>query len=177
MTATDPSDLARTAYDRVRHALRWALRYHEGRAEMNAAEHCEEPADRPLLAALRDAASALTAHLRPETLSNLREIPAAGPAKTLTWREAYERELVRARSLDVWHTMLMDLDRCEHGRHEGDVCSGCGGPSLGNPILIGAHPRPDVFPAIVRQVGYSIDGRPLLVPSRESKHNPDAWTS
>lgn len=27
--------------------------------------------------------------------------------------------------------LVADLDRCEHGRHEGDVCSGCGGPSHG----------------------------------------------
>jgi hypothetical protein len=31
--------------------------------------------------------------------------------------------------------VLSDLDRCNHGRHEGDACGGCGDRSLGNPKM------------------------------------------
>lgn len=41
--------------------------------------------------------------------------------------EEEEKELRLARRI------LNDLDRCEHGRHEGDYCASCGGPSKGNP--------------------------------------------
>src|SRR6266536_3282851 len=40
---------------------------------------------------------------------------------------AAERLATRLRSL------VGNLDRCEHGRHVGDICSGCDGPSHGNP--------------------------------------------
>lgn len=62
--------------------------------------------------------------------------------------------------------ILTDLDRCEHGRHEGDVCAGCGGPSLGNPSW-----RTGSI------VGYGIAGEddPIVVPERADKYNARAW--
>jgi hypothetical protein len=60
--------------------------------------------------------------------------------------------------------VLADLDRCAHGRHEGDVCGDCGGPSKGNDHL----PRGTV-------IGYDIGGRPVVMPDREHKHDPQAW--
>jgi hypothetical protein len=54
--------------------------------------------------------------------------------------------------------ILTDLDRCEHGRHEGDDCNQCGGPSTGNPI-----PEDD------RIIGYDISGRSIVVPKRGEK--------
>lgn len=52
--------------------------------------------------------------------------------------------------------MLQDLDRCEHGRHEGDNCNGCdGGVSTGNPV-----PESD------RIIGFDISGRAIWVPRR-----------
>lgn len=52
--------------------------------------------------------------------------------------------------------LLTDLDRCEHGRHIGDVCGGaggCNGPSHGNPFL-----------ATGQRIGTSLAGRPYTVP-------------
>lgn len=60
--------------------------------------------------------------------------------------------------------ILADLDRCPHGRHEGDNCFGCGGPSVGNP-----HIRPgDV-------IGYGLDGVRIVMPARGDKHAPERW--
>jgi hypothetical protein len=52
----------------------------------------------------------------------------------------------RAKMNFNWETLVVDLDRCPHGRHMGDVCGGWRGPgpydggcfrgvSLGNPLL------------------------------------------
>lgn len=55
--------------------------------------------------------------------------------------------------------LLMDLDRCEHGRHEGDPCAGgCpGGYSLGNPYM-GDGADDD------RQIGFDLVGNPIRIP-------------
>lgn len=47
-----------------------------------------------------------------------------------------EREGLRLRVglLNDFAVLVSDLDRCPHGRHKGDVCGGCNGPSLGNPL-------------------------------------------
>lgn len=66
--------------------------------------------------------------------------------------------------------ILTDLNRCEHGRHEGDICSGvsgCNGPSHGNPIAARNG----------RQIGYNISGRPLCIPDRWKLNDPEAWVS
>lgn len=60
--------------------------------------------------------------------------------------------------------VLVDLDRCEHGRHEGDDCGSCGGRSHGNPN-VGAD----------RVIGYGRLGQPMFLPHRDRKHEPAAW--
>ncbi len=60
--------------------------------------------------------------------------------------------------------VLADLDRCVHGRHEGDVCGDCGGPSKGN-----HHLRPGTV------IGYDIGGKTIVMPDREYRHDPEAW--
>lgn len=60
--------------------------------------------------------------------------------------------------------VLGELDRCEHGRHEGDECGDCGGRSQGNP-----HMRPGIV------IGYSLRRGNIVMPSRADKHDPDAW--
>ena len=74
-------------------------------------------------------------------------------------------------------TILSDLDRCPHGRHVGDVCSGWRGPgpydggcqgsvSLGNPLLLpGAIIGTSIHQAFVIRV-------PL---DRNDRHNAKAW--
>jgi hypothetical protein len=64
----------------------------------------------------------------------------------------------------VWAALIFDLDRCEHGRHQGDVCGDCGGESLGNPHM----PYGDV-------IGYGLHGEQIVMPDRQHKHDPAAW--
>jgi glycine/serine hydroxymethyltransferase len=59
--------------------------------------------------------------------------------------------------------VLFDLDRCEHGRHAGDVCGdSCGTTSRGNPYL-------------GEVIGYGLRADLIVVPSRENKRVPAAW--
>lgn len=70
--------------------------------------------------------------------------------------------------MDPWRELahiLLDLDRCEHSRHQGDDCADCGGRSHGNP-----HAQPgDV-------IGYSLRRGEIVMPDRDHKHDPAAWT-
>ena len=68
--------------------------------------------------------------------------------------------------LRQWAIMVADLDRSEHGRHEGDVQSGSPtGVSEGNPHL----------PTGAR-LGYSLDGTyAYVMPERGRRHDPEAW--
>lgn len=83
-------------------------------------------------------------------------------APTEDWRAA------RAAREAALAAMVADLDRCPHGRHRGDVCSGvrgCDGPSLGNPLLP---------PGTV--LGFDISGRPYVVPERiGARWDVQAW--
>lgn len=64
----------------------------------------------------------------------------------------------------VWAALVADLDRCRHGRHEGDDCGSCGTRSLGNPNLPPGH-----------VIGYGLRGDRIVMPDRENKHDPAAW--
>ena len=59
-------------------------------------------------------------------------------------------------------TFLADLDRCQHGRHYGDVCSGCpNATSVGNPLWqVGTVPQVAVLTDGTRVpvVAYGLDG-------------------
>ena len=93
-----------------------------------------------------------------------------------TYRERYDEVLERCRRLQEEKdrlqrlaSLLMDLDRCEHGRHEEDVCSGasgCNGPSRGNPRFHAG----DVL-------GFTLYGAPIVMPERGQRHDPDAWVA
>lgn len=89
--------------------------------------------------------------------------------KRLTWREAYDHLAERLRRADALAGVLADLDRCEHGRHEGDICTGvngCDGPSEGNP-----HAQQG------QVIGYGLAGkrRPIVMPPRADRNNAEAW--
>lgn len=89
-----------------------------------------------------------------------------------TWRElALEREK-RISALEDWRRICSDLDRCEHGRHELDVCSQCDGPSKGNPLLLR---KPGHAGRADRQVGFDIGGNPIVVPERSLRNDPRNW--
>lgn len=87
--------------------------------------------------------------------------------KRLTWPDAFARMVERFRQAEQLAVLLEDLDRCEHGRHEGNDCSGCGGPSHGNP-LSGGPDVPD------RTLGYTLAGRLIVYPEPYS-NSPAAW--
>ena len=83
----------------------------------------------------------------------------------LTWKELAERNQEEIYRLQKFATIVSDLDRCEHGRHAGDVCSGCNGPSRGNP-----HMAPG------QVIGYSLGGGYVIIqPPREKRGDPEAW--
>lgn len=96
----------------------------------------------------------------PETWSNM----SVGD-KRLTWREAFEHQEKELRRRRAMASTLTDLDRCEHGRHEGDDCFGCEGRSKGNPLMA-CSPARNVAYLAARQIGFDISGRPICVPER-----------
>lgn len=80
-------------------------------------------------------------------------------------RARIERLVEENRKLMKWALMVSDLDRCEHGRHEGDTCFDCTGDvSVGNTLLP---------PGTV--IGHDISGRPYTVPERRKRHDPEEW--
>jgi hypothetical protein len=143
---TDPTvtDLRREL-QKAHAALAAAEAHLASHAEMNAALHCSErvmysPLHAKVQAALTgiDHALARTDHHLPHT----------------------DEERVADRLAGV----LVDLDRCQHGRHQGDDCGSCGGRSRGNP-----HMPPG------QVIGYGLRGDQIVMPTRETKHDPDAW--
>jgi hypothetical protein len=90
-----------------------------------------------------------------------------------------ERDELRERmyGLEQWRRLVSDLDRCPHGRHEGDTCAGWRGPglydggcrdgiSLGNPLLGG-----------MAVLGVGLDGAQLIrVPEEKADRvNAERW--
>lgn len=95
-------------------------------------------------------------------LSNI-SITVDGELVQQTWQQLYEREKTERLRLEGYARMLSDLDRNEHGRHEGDVDGQS--PSLGNPHLRTG----DV-------IGYSLGGSwKYVVPEPRLRGNLDAW--
>ncbi len=101
------------------------------------------------------------------------EAEAGYPPDQLTPRVVTEPGTDRYKALA---RILSDLDRCPHGRHAGDTCSGyrpgepmsgCeGGRSLGNPYMPGPGER----------AGTDLGGRPYRMPAHtESTGDPESW--
>lgn len=89
--------------------------------------------------------------------------------KRLTWREKCERLEAEIKRLRPFALMVSDLDRNEHGRHEGDTdCSDPTGTSQGNPNFTTGQ-----------VVGYSIAGtrRPYVMPPPGLRGDASAWVS
>lgn len=83
-----------------------------------------------------------------------------------TWQQLYERERVKVLDLEGYRIMLADLDRNEHGRHEGDGdVYDPSGMSQGNPHL-----------ATGQVIGYSIHGSwKYVVPEPRLRGDLAAW--
>jgi hypothetical protein len=148
---TDPTitDLRRELA-KAREALAAAETHLARHAEMNAALHC--------------AADVFYSPLHAKVAAAL-----TGVDRALERTEPGPRvpTLDHTTPLGALAAVLTDLDRCPHGRHEGDACSGggdCNGASRGNPHM----PTGMV-------IGYDRYGGPIVMPDRDSKHDPAAW--
>ncbi|MFD9192953.1 hypothetical protein ACFWCA_32665 [Streptomyces phaeochromogenes] len=143
---SDPTitDLRREL-EKARHTLIDAQSHLASHAQMNAALHCaSEVYYSPLHAKVTAAISQIEHALK---------------------RTEQQAATLDSRSNDGrWAALLADLDRCMHGRHQGDDCGGCGGQSKGNHIL-----RPGAV------IGYGLRGEAIVMPNRDHKHDPTAW--
>jgi hypothetical protein len=150
---TDPTvtDLRREL-EKAREALTAAETHLARHAEMNAALHC---AERVMYSPLH-AKVATAMHGVDHALARTEPDPEDDAASEASRRR--DRGLL---------AVLADLDRCQHGRHQGDACGpadACTGSSAGNP-----HLRPG------QVIGYSLRGAPIVMPDRDHKHDPTAW--
>jgi hypothetical protein len=101
-----------------------------------------------------------TAKYDPSIYSNISQ-----NGQRLTWKELYEESRKEISRLRKFQIMVMDLDRNEHGRHQGDIDTGDHtGVSRGNPNLMAGQ-----------VLGYSLGGGVYVVPERDKRHDPDAW--
>jgi hypothetical protein len=136
----------RRELDKAREALLACLLHLSRHAEANAALHCADRVMYSPLHAKTEAAiagiSGALARTNPPTVPTLDHASPDGP----------------------WAALVADLDRCQHGRHEGDTCADCGGKSRGNP-----HIAPNGV------IGYDRHGRYIVQPDRANKHDPGAW--
>lgn len=65
---------------------------------------------------------------------------------------------------ELWKQLILDLDRCEHGRHSADPCFSCPGrQSTGNLL----NPPGTM-------IGTGLHGR-IVVPPNEQRYDPAAW--
>lgn len=92
--------------------------------------------------------------------------PEGGYWQPQTWQQIAAERAGRIAELERWRTMVADLDRNEHGRHEGDADVGDPtGVSQGNPLL----PAGTVL-------GYSLGGSwQYVMPERGQRHRIEAW--
>ena len=148
----DPSVIdLRRELEKARAALIDAQSHLSAHAHMNAALHCATEVFYSPLHAKVTAAIAGIEHALNRTQLTVTASAAMLPIDTTA-------DLVK---------VLTDLDRCQHGRHEGDACGpadACTGTSAGNP-----HLRPGAV------IGYGLRGDRIVMPDREHKHDPAAW--
>jgi len=144
----------RRELDKARLALVDAQVHLSAHAQMNAALHCAADVFYSPLHAKVTAAIAGIDHALNRTQA----------AATAT---AMEPAPAHYDGSCPWLGILSDLDRCQHGRHQGDACGpadDCTGTSAGNP-----HLRPGEV------IGYSLRRGAIVMPDRDHKHDPDAW--
>ena len=146
---TDPTitDLRREL-EKARLALIDAQSHLSAHAQMNAALHC---ATEVFYSPLHAKVTAAIAGIEHDLARTDRPLPA----------------LDSQNSDGAWAALVADLDRCQHGRHQGDPCGpadACTGKSAGNP-----HLRPG------QVIGYGLRGDYIVMPDREHKHDPAAW--
>jgi hypothetical protein len=88
-----------------------------------------------------------------------------GHLEPIKWREVALESAQEVKRLRGFQQIIADLDRNEHGRHEGDIdCGDRSGISQGNPRLWSD-----------RVIGYDISGRPYIMPEQGRRNDPEAW--
>lgn len=138
----------RRELEKAREALEGAATHLARHAEMNAALHC---AERVMYSPLHAKVTAAVAGIE-HALTRTQDAVTAGAL------------LPPARETAALIEILRDLDRCEHGRHQGDDCGSCGPWSHGNP---------HITPGSV--IGYGLRGGTIVMPDRDHKNDPAAW--
>lgn len=137
----------RRELEKARLALIAAQSHLASHAEANAALHC---ATTVMYSPLHATVTAAIGQIEHALLRTERAL-AAPPSE-------------EQRRTDALAAVLLDLDRCEHGRHAADECYGCpGGHSTGNQFL----PPGTVLAQGVRG--------PIVVPANADRHDPAAW--
>lgn len=177
---TDPTvtDLRRELA-KAREALAAAEQHLARHAEANAALHCTDrvmysPLHAKVTAAIAGADHALARTEQPGHVHDFRSfgsdrgrVRCTYPGCTAKPTEPNAPTLDHASPDGPWAALAADLDRCQHGRHQGDACGpadDCTGTSAGNP-----HIRPG------QVIGYGLRGDPIVMPDRYDKHDPAAW--
>lgn len=72
--------------------------------------------------------------------------------------------------------MVQDLDRCPHGRHEGDPCAGWIGPGMFTGGCYGGVSAGNPDLQTLKVLGYTIRGSAYIVPPPGRRGDADAWT-
>ncbi|HEY9370405.1 hypothetical protein [Streptomyces sp.] len=145
MTESTITDLRREL-EKARLALIDAQSHLSAHAQMNAALHCATEVFYSPLHAKVTAAISGTEHALART--DRSNVPTPNSQS----------------SDGPWAALVADLDRCMHGRHQGDSCGSCGPWSHGNPHL-----------KTGTVIGYGLRGDAIVMPDREHKHDPAAW--
>lgn len=137
--------------NKARSALIAAQSYLSAHAEANAALHCaSETFHSPLHAVV-------TAAIQGTEKACLRAEATLGQRDDRTGPQQDPGSHLAA--------VLLDLDRCAHGRHSVDNCIGCdGGQSTGNLLL-----PPGML------IGHSQGGSPIVVPEPSVRYDWTAW--
>lgn len=146
MTAATIADLRREL-EKARAVLIGAQTHLAHHAEANAALHC--------------AATVLYSPLHAQVTAAIGQIE---HALTRTEQAFIDATVVPDAGLEQLGRILLDLDRCMHGRHILDACGDCGGMSKGNPNL-----KPG------QVIGYTVHAELIRMPAGSDRHHPGAW--
>lgn len=148
MTAHTIADLRREL-EKARITLIASQTHLAAHAEANAALHC--------------AATVIYSPLHAQVTASIGQIEHALLRTEQAYIDADRGELDELEHAKLgW--VLLDLDRCEHGRHSVDPCADCGGKSHGNPLM-----QPGM------QVGHTVHADPIVVPDASDRHLANAW--
>ena len=91
-----------------------------------------------------------------------------GQWRRQTWQQLAEERDAEITRLRKFERLVLDLDRNEGGRHEGDA-------DVGDPSGVSQGNFRGIRTGDV--IGHSLGGHPYRMPERGKRHDPDAWIS